>query len=133
MRSMGNLRMSKKTRLDVGRVCATPRSSHASTASVGLLPTTFDLIICTNSFGWCSADSKSVDSSGGEVTTDMRQTACLGEGSVYDSNFERCCQIQKPRSQGISIPVLLLHQSKATAIDMSEVLSRPRLDHNAFR
>ena len=63
----------------------------------------------------------------------MRQTACLGEGSVYDSNIERCCQIQKPRSQGIRIPVLLLHQSKATAIDMSMVLSRPRLDHNALR
>ena len=32
--------------------------------------------------------------------TDMRQIASLGEGSVYDSKIERCCQIQKPRSKG---------------------------------
>ena len=77
--------------------------------------------------------SKSVDSSGRDVTTNRSQTASLGDGSVYDSNIERCCQIQKPRSQEIGIPVLLLHQSKATAIDKSEGLRRPLLDHHALR
>ena len=77
--------------------------------------------------------SKSVDSSGGDVTTDRRQTASLDVGSFYDSNIERCCQIRKPRSQEIGIPVLLLHQSKPKVIDKSEVLGGPLLDHHALR
>ena len=75
---------------------------------------------------------KSVDASGVDVTTDRSQTASLGAGSVYDSNIEQCCQMRKPRSQEIGIPVPLLHPSKTTDIDKSEVLSRPLLDHNAF-
>ena len=77
--------------------------------------------------------SQSVDSIGKDVTTEKKQTASLGEESVYKSNVERCCQIHKPWSQKIGIPVLLLHQSRTTAIDKSEVLRRPLLDHSALK
>ena len=56
--------------------------------------------------------SQSVDFSGGDVTTDRSQTASLNERPDHDSNIERCCQIRKPLSQEIGIPVLLLHLSK---------------------